>query len=228
MQICVVGAGAAGLMASIWARRTAPEAQVMLLDGARRLGAKILISGGGRCNVTHEQVDENDFSGSSPMAIRKVLRRFDIEQTLEFFRDLGVALKREPTGKLFPTDDRARTVLEALLREAIARGVTVAYPRRVEEITPLAPLGDADRQRFRISGDWGSVEAERVVIATGGLSVPKTGSDGAGYTWVRQLGHEVTRLFPGLVPLTLPRGHFLTALRGIAVPVSLELRSGTG
>jgi len=228
MEICVVGAGAAGLMAAIWARRTAPEAQVMLLDGARRLGAKILISGGGRCNVTHTQVDENDFSGSSPMAIRKVLRRFDIEQTLEFFRELGVALKREPTGKLFPTDDRARTVLEALLREATARGVTIAHPRRVEEITALPPLVGAERRRFRVSGEWGSVEADRVVVATGGLSVPKTGSDGAGYTWVRQLGHEVTRLFPGLVPLTLPRGHFLTALRGIAVPVTLELRSGPG
>ena len=211
-------------MAAIWARRTAPGARVFLLDGARRLGAKILISGGGRCNVTHVQVDETDFSGSSPMAIRKVLRRFDLEQTLEFFRDIGVQLKREPTGKLFPIDDRARTVLEALLHEAAARGVTIAYPRRVREIAVLG----TGRQRFRVSGDWGSVEADRVVLATGGLSVPKTGSDGAGYPWVRHFGHEVTRLFPGLVPLTLPGGHFLTSLRGIAVPVSLELRSGTG
>ncbi len=246
-QVCVVGAGAAGLMAAIWARRTAPEQRVLLLDGARRLGAKILISGGGRCNVTHERAGEKDFAGSSPMAIRKVLRRFDVPATIAFFGEIGVELKREDTGKLFPTSDRARTVLDALLQEAKRCGVDIAHPCRVETVVSLdgtrrdavAPERNpqvethrgADRELrpcFRVAGPWGSVDATRVVLATGGQSVPSTGSDGAGYGFVRALGHSVTQLLPALVPLTLPRDHFLTALRGIAVPVELELRSTNG
>jgi hypothetical protein len=230
-DICVVGAGAAGLMAAIWSRRTAPTRTVLLLDGARNLGAKILISGGGRCNVTHEHIDEAGFSGSTPMAIRKVLRRFGVAETVAFFRELGVELVREETGKLFPAANRARFVLEALLREAKRCGVSIVHPRRVEAITPLAAWESGtgpDRTRFRVGGAWGSIEAERVVLATGGKSVPKTGSDGHGHEMVSALGHGVSRLFPALAPLLLPRRHFLCDLRGIAAPVALELRSGTG
>ncbi|RPI23499.1 MAG: FAD-binding protein, partial [Acidobacteria bacterium] len=107
-DVLIIGAGAAGLMAAIWAARTAPGAEVLALDSARKLGAKILVSGGGRCNVTHERVMETDFAGSSPHAIRKVLRRFDVRDTITFFEEIGVRLKREETGKLFPTTDSAR------------------------------------------------------------------------------------------------------------------------
>src|SRR6187431_2157241 len=100
--IAVIGAGAAGLMAAITAARAAPRARVVALDGATRLGAKILIAGGGRCNVTHHAVTERDFHGSTPAAIRRVLRAFDVEATRAFFEAEGVPLKREPTGKLFP------------------------------------------------------------------------------------------------------------------------------
>ena len=120
VDVAVVGAGAAGLMAGIWAGRTRGGNRVAVLDGARTLGAKILVSGGGRCNVTHHHVDETAFAGSSAKAIRKVLRRFDVPDTVAFFEGLGVSLKREDTGKLFPTTDRARTVLDALLQAAAA------------------------------------------------------------------------------------------------------------
>jgi predicted flavoprotein YhiN len=93
-DIVVVGAGAAGLMAAISARRAHPTSRVTVLDGARKLGAKILIAGGGRCNVTHYAVDEGAFAGSSRPAIRKVLRRFDVARTIAFFQEIGVALKR--------------------------------------------------------------------------------------------------------------------------------------
>ena len=115
-DIVVVGLGAAGLMASIWAGRTAKAAgrglRIVGLDGATRLGAKILVAGGGRCNVTHEAVTERDYAGSTPPAIRNVLRGFGVERTIEFFRSLGVELKCEETGAL-PVTDRARTVLDA-------------------------------------------------------------------------------------------------------------------
>src|SRR5512134_2661049 len=110
-------------MAAIQAGRGGRCREVVALDGARTLGAKILVSGGGRCNVTHHAVDETAFAGSTRPAIRKVLRRFDVERTVAFFAALGVALKREETGKLFPVSDRARTVLDALLAAAREAGV---------------------------------------------------------------------------------------------------------
>jgi predicted Rossmann fold flavoprotein len=220
VDLAVIGAGAAGLMAAIWARRTAPDRSVVLLDGARTLGAKILVSGGGRCNVTHQAVDETAFAGSSPPAIRKVLRRFDVAATVAFFRELGVELKREETGKLFPVTDRARTVLEALLEAARAAGVAVRHPWRVAGLAPGFVLTAADGE---------TLGAARVVLATGGRSLPKTGSDGGGYALARGLGHTLTpRVFPGLVPLTLPRDHFLCALSGLSAPAALEVRSGSG
>ena len=221
-DIVVVGAGAAGLMAAIHGARARPGASILVLDGARKLGAKILIAGGGRCNVTHDHVDESAFAGSTRNAVRKVLRRFDVAETTAFFAELGVELKREETGKLFPVTDDARTVLNALLGEARARGVTIAYPRRVQLVEPG---GDG----FRVGGDWGEAVAARVILATGGMSIPKSGSDGFGYSLARAFGHTTTPLMtPGLVPLTLPRDHFLCALSGITLRATLELRGGRG
>src|SRR5438046_4585927 len=94
-DIVIVGAGAAGLMAGIWAGRTNPDRTIVVLDGARKLGAKILVAGGGRCNVTHDVVDSQAYAGSSRNGINKVLRRLDVGQTVDFFRKLGVELKRE-------------------------------------------------------------------------------------------------------------------------------------
>src|SRR5262245_42496758 len=94
-DVAVVGAGAAGLLAGIWTGRSAPGARIVCLDGAQRLGAKILISGGGRCNVTHDVIDETAFFGGSRPAIRKVLGRFDVAATLAFFTELGVEMHRE-------------------------------------------------------------------------------------------------------------------------------------
>jgi len=222
-DVAVVGAGAAGLMAAIQARRAHPGRRVLLVDGARTLGAKILVSGGARCNVTHHEVDETAFAGSSQKAIRKVLRRFGVALTVSFFRELGVILKKEETGKLFPTTDRARTVLDALLGAARAAGVEIRHPWRV---TSLERSGDG----FRLgSPGGGSLLAGRVVLATGGRSLPKTGSDGGGYALARGLGHSLTpRIFPGLVPLTLPRDHVLCTLSGLSAPATLEARTAEG
>jgi predicted Rossmann fold flavoprotein len=224
VDIAVVGAGAAGLMAAIQAGRSSQGAlSIVALDGAARLGAKILISGGGRCNVTHHAVDARDFAGSTTPAIRNVLARFDVEQTVQFFREVGVTLKREETGKLFPVTDRAQTVLDALLRAAESAGVELVYPWRVDRIERH---GDGFTL---IRDDAVTLEARRVVLATGGMSVPKTGSDGHGYEIVKSLGHSVTpHLVPGLVPLLLPEGHWLRSLSGLSFPGRVELRSGTG
>jgi predicted Rossmann fold flavoprotein len=217
-EVAVVGAGAAGLMAAIQAGRHGRR--VVALDGARRLGAKILVAGGGRCNVTHDRVDESAFAGSSPAAIRKVLRRFDVPQLVSFFADLGVELKREETGKLFPVGDRARTVLDALLRAARDAGAELRHPFRVATVVRSGA-------GFLLAGPAGTLRAARVVLTPGGRSLPKSGSDGHGYEIARSLGHSLTRVFPGLVPLTLPQGHVLRALSGLSAPARVELRSGS-
>ncbi len=227
-DIAVVGAGAAGLMAGIWAGRRARSAamdgaRIVILDGAKRLGAKILVSGGGRCNVTHDAVDERAFAGSSSGAIRKVLRRFDVPSVIEFFRGLGVELKREETGKLFPTTDDARTVLDALLAAARAAQVEIRHPWRVEEVKHAGGTG------FVLCGPAGELAAERVILASGGMSLPKTGSDGRGYEIVRALGHSITpRIFPGLVPLLLPPEHWIRGLSGVSTRAAFEVRTRTG
>lgn len=195
----------------------------MLLDGAPHLGAKILVSGGGRCNVTHDVVDERAFAGSSRHAIRKVIQRFDSEKTVEFFRELGVELKREETGKLFPITDNAATVLDALLAEVRRLDVPLVHPCRIERIEKQSD------GTFALGGPWGTCHTRRVILATGGRSLPKTGSDGFGYSLARDLGHSLTpRIFPALVPLRLPEGHFIRALSGLTLQTTLQVRSATG
>jgi predicted Rossmann fold flavoprotein len=209
-------------MAAIWAARTRPHLRVMAVDGARAIGAKILVAGGGRCNVTHHEVDETAFAGSSRNAIRQVLRRYDVEQTVKFFKQLGVELKREETGKLFPTTDRAKTVLNALMKAADDARVSIRFPRRVEKIERI---GD----EFLVSGPWGEIATSKVILATGGKSLPKSGSDGGGYTLAQSLGHSLTpRIFPALVPLNLPDGHFIRELSGLTFPATLTVRDRAG
>lgn len=226
-DLAIVGGGAAGLFAAIWAARTNPDRRIVILDGAKRIGAKILIAGGGRCNVTNEKITPADFCGSSPNAIKKVLGRFTQPQTIEFFAELGVKLKREPTGKLFPTTDKARTVLDALLAEVDRLGVKIFLNRRVENIRP--PSEADERPHFEIAGPWGHLVAPKLILATGGKSVPQTGSDGHGLEIVRRLGHELTpKIFPALVPLQLADGDPLKQLSGIALPAMLQLTETSG
>lgn len=221
-DVTIVGAGAAGLTAAIWAGRTQRNRRIIVLDGAAKLGAKILVAGGGRCNVTHDVVTADAYAGGSRHAIKKVLQRFDVPATIAFFRELGVELKREETGKLFPTTDQARTVLNALLAGVRQSGVMLCHPYRVATITQQAT-------GFVLAGAWGQIRTDRVILATGGKSLPKSGSDGAGYQLAQTLGHTLTtRILPALVPLTLPKEHLLCSLSGLSVDATLEVRAGNG
>jgi len=225
-DVAIVGAGAAGLFAATWAGRTARAAgrtrRIVAVDGARKLGAKILVAGGGRCNVTHWRVGDADFSGSTPPAIRRVLARFTADDTVAFFRAAGVDLKREDTGKLFPVTDSARTVLDALVREATRAGAALLHPARVARI-------DRDGDRFLLATAAGPLAANRVILCTGGRSLPKSGSDGGGHDLAAALGHSLTDpIVPALVPLVLPAGHWITGLSGLTLPAELVLSTAGG
>jgi predicted Rossmann fold flavoprotein len=208
VDIAVVGAGAAGLAAAIFAAQAQPGLKIVLLDGARRVGAKILVSGGGRCNVTHARVTTGDFHAPH-RAVERVLQRFDEQATVSWFESLGVVLKQEPTGKLFPVSDSSRTVLEALLARCEALGLSVLTEHRVSDIRPK-------EGGFEIVHDAGCLVASRVIMATGGRSLPKTGSDGLGWEIIKRLGHTVTATQPALVPLVLGDTFFHAGLSGIS------------
>ena len=229
-DIAVLGAGAAGLMAAIAAGRairtlgptSRPHPTVLAIDGAKKLGAKILVAGGGRCNVTHHQVTEHAYAGTSRNSIRNVLRRFGVDDTVRFFKDLGVELKREDTGKLFPTTDKARTVLDALLTAADDARVTLRHPDRAETVAH----DPASTHPFTITTQSATIRARTLILATGGKALPRSGSDGLGYTFAKALGHSITpQIHPALVPLILDESSPLPALSGLTLPVQIELRA---
>lgn len=218
-DIAVVGAGAAGLAAAIFAAEAEGRKRVVVLEGARAVGAKILVSGGGRCNVTHAVARAEDFNGTRPV-VRNVLAAFDAAAAVRWFAGLGVALKREETGKLFPVSDRADTVVQALLDRCAALGVQILTDHRVADIAPDGSGG------FVIRHNRGELAAARVIVATGGRSLPRSGSDGGGWQIVRRLGHTVTETYPALVPLTLRADMFHAELSGLSQPVELSTFAG--
>ena len=218
-DIAVVGAGAAGLAAAIAAgeRATGRALSIVLLDGAKTIGAKILVAGGGRCNVTHDTVTPNDYFGNRHI-IKNVLAARSVKDTVEWFASMGVILKRENTGKLFPITDTASTVLTALVTRARKLGITIQTGHRVTRVDKSADAG------FVLHHNHGVLQATNVILATGGRSVPKSGSDGFGYSLARRLGHSVTSTVPALVPLVLDKQLFHQSLSGLSQAVALTTR----
>ncbi|MCG3175600.1 MAG: hypothetical protein MOGMAGMI_00533 [Candidatus Omnitrophica bacterium] len=216
-RLAVIGAGAAGLSAAIWAARSGLSGEsIVLLDSRQRIGAKILISGGTRCNVTNRSVRPSDYSGGPRHFVKHVLEAFPPARTRAFFAEIGVELVLEPTGKYFPTTHKAATVLEALRREVDRLGIRLETGRRILTARRLGEawvLEDAGGAHLR---------AERIVLCTGGLSLPETGSDGTGLRIARDLGHTLIATTPALTPLTTQDACWKT-LAGLTLEAALSL-----
>jgi predicted Rossmann fold flavoprotein len=212
----VVGAGAAGLMAAIHAAATGP---VVLIERTSDGGRKILISGGGRCNILPAALQPERFVTDSPAhLLRGMLRSWPLVAQREFFeQEVGIPLKlEEETGKLFPISDRARDVRDGLIDLARRRGVEIQFETSLAGLVP-APDG------WRVDTAQGSIDARAVVIATGGLSVPATGSDGAGIRVAGSLGLRVHDTYPALTPLIAnPAVH--ASLSGVSLDVRLRTK----
>jgi len=211
-DVAIIGGGAAGLAAAIFA--AGAGRRVLLLDGAKNLGAKILVSGGGRCNVTHDVVTAADFNGARNI-VRNILAAFPAAAAVEWFASMGLQLKREETGKLFPVTDSARSVLNALVLRCEELGGVIQCGCRVKGIS-------AGGQGFAVEHEGGEVRAARVIMATGGRSLPLSGSDGSGWEIVRGLGHSVTPTCAALVPLVLEETMFHASLAGISMEAQLQ------
>ena len=217
-MVIVVGAGAAGLMAAIHAARAGER--VLVLEGTADGGRKILISGGGRCNVLPSELDPRRFvTDSSRHTMNRLLTSWPIDAQRRFFEeDLGLPLALEPdTGKLFPVSNRARDVRDGLITEARRAGAEFRFG---VTMTDLAP--SVSGWKVSVTGSP-PIDAARVIVTTGGQSVPQTGSDGAGLAIAGRLGHEIVAPYPALTPLTAsPTVH--GDLRGVSLAVGIQGR----
>ena len=214
--IVVVGAGAGGLVAAIFA---AERASVLLIERTSDGGRKILISGGGRCNILPVRLEPDRFvTGSPTHLLRGMLRAWPLVSQREFFeREVGIPLRlEEETGKLFPISNRAQDVRDGLIELAKRRGVQFQYET---SLTGLAPTSTG----WQIETTRGEIRSRSVVLATGGLSVPTTGSDGTGLGLAARLGHVVHDSYPALTPLrTGTAAH--AALSGVSLAVRLRAK----
>jgi predicted Rossmann fold flavoprotein len=216
LPVVVVGAGAAGLMAALTLARRGVD--TVLIERTRDGGRKILISGGGRCNILPVVAQpERYVTDSSPNTLRKILRSWPLGEQRDFFeRELGMPLElEEETGKLFPSSHRARDVRDGLVDRVREAGARIWFDAQVAEIRP----GDG-QWRVELVGAP-AIEARAVVLATGGLSVPATGSDGTGLRIAEALGHRMHPTYPALTPLTA-KPHPQADLAGISRTVTLS------
>lgn len=196
-DVIVIGGGPSGLMAS--ASAGMHGAKVLLIDKGDQLGRKLAISGGGRCNVTNiKEVDELiKFIPGNGRFLYSVFATFNNWDIVHFFRELGVELKEEDNGRMFPVSDSAKSVVQALIRKVKEGGAHI----RVN--TPVKQVLYQDGQVVGVESMSGEIfSANQVVVAVGGKSVPQTGSTGDGYAWAEAAGHTITELFPTEVPLT--------------------------
>ena len=213
-DVIIVGAGAAGLMTAMGAAKSGLS--ILVLEGQPQAGAKILMSGGTRCNVTNKAVSEKDFNSERIIEVRHILRFFSQADTIRFFQDLGVELILEPTGKYFPSTHSVKTILEAFFRKINTQpNMTLLCGHKVK-------AARIDKNEFILQGDHFRYQAKKVVLATGGLSYPATGSDGIGYRLAQSFGHSMIETSPALTPLTSQDNDF-KSLSGITLEVRLTL-----
>ncbi|MGI5910987.1 MAG: NAD(P)/FAD-dependent oxidoreductase [Syntrophomonadaceae bacterium] len=205
-QVIVIGGGAAGIMAAISARRCG--ADVTILERNPRIGKKILATGNGRCNFTNVNADITCYSGNNPKFVYSALSSFTIDDTIRFFKRLGIQPKVEELGKVFPMSDQASSILDVLFYELNELKVNTICDALVKDIT-------RKKDKFIIYLDNGkSYRGDKVIIATGGKAMPASGSDGQGYDLAARLGHRITDVFPALVQLML-EGSFFKRIEGV-------------
>lgn len=203
----IVGAGAAGLMAAIHAAERGRR--VLLLEKGKKPGVKILMSGGTRCNITHDCDARGIVAafGTNGKFLHSALAAFSPADVVEFFNAEGVATKVEETGKIFPVSNRAVDVLDALLKRLQRSGATLSLSEPVTAV----------ESGFRVRTSQRELTCEKLLITTGGRSYPGCGTTGDGYAWAAQFGHTIVPQRPALVPLTV-RAPWVADLRGITLP----------
>lgn len=220
-KVLVVGGGAAGMMAAVTAARNGGE--VLLIEKNEKLGKKLFITGKGRCNITNSADIEDLFSAvvSNPKFLYSGFYSLTNDQVIDFFEGLGVKTKVERGGRVFPESDHSSDVIRALEQEMKRLGVEVSLQSEVKEI-----LTGEGRAKGVLLSSGKKLYGDAVIIATGGISYPSTGSTGDGYRFARSCGHKVTDLFPSLVPMEV-KEWYAKELMGLSLR-NIEIRITDG
>lgn len=220
MQIVVIGGGASGFMAAITAAETFPDARILILEKNKTVLNKVRVSGGGRCNVTHNPSDLRFFIKNYPRGdklLRKLIPRFDAAATVEWFEQRGVKLKTENDGRMFPVTDSSHTIIECLLRAARQAGIEIKTGVSVKSFSKIS----IEEKKFQLNLDSSeTIITDRLLIATGGYAKM------AGFEWLSEHGHQIIDPLPSLFTFNTP-GNYLLPLAGVSVPDAVVRIIGT-
>ncbi len=215
MKIAVIGGGAAGFFAAISAKTHHPDAEVHLIEKSSKLLSKVLISGGGRCNVTHACFNNTQLSKYYPRGerfLKKAFEQFNVEDTVNWYKAQGVDLKIEDDGRMFPISNDSRSIANALLDQAKILGVIILLNSHVKHISK-----STDAFHLNIGDE--KFNYDNVIIASGGS--PKK----SGLSWLEELGHDVVSPVPSLFTFNMPK-ESITHLMGVSVPkAKLRIRN---
>ncbi len=211
MKICVIGAGASGLLAAISAKEQG--ADVFILERNTKIGRKILATGNGRCNFTNVDATHNHYN--HPSFVKPIFEQFGPDKTINFFEGLGIEPKIEDQGKTYPLSEQASSIVDVLEYELDRLSIKVFYESFVDKVS-------FKNQKFHIKTNHQTFISDRVILATGGKALPKSGSDGHGYDIAKNLGHKITPIFPALVKLKLDYP-YLKQMDGVKIKASAEL-----
>ncbi|MBM6853785.1 NAD(P)/FAD-dependent oxidoreductase [Mediterraneibacter glycyrrhizinilyticus] len=220
-KVIVVGGGAAGMMAAVFAARQGGK--VHLLEKNEKLGKKLFITGKGRCNLTNAADIEELFNAvvSNPKFLYSSFYSFTNDQTIDFFEELGVKTKVERGGRVFPQSDHSSDVISALSRELSRLGVEVSLNTEVKEL-----IVEGGRVTGVLLASGKKLVSDAVIVASGGISYPSTGSTGDGYRFAKECGHKVTELLPSLVPMEV-KEWYAKELMGLSLR-NIEIRITDG
>lgn len=192
-DVAIVGGGASGMMAVIQAAKE--NRSVILIEKNPTLGRKILATGNGRCNLTNRLAEKSRYHGGNQNFIEAVLKQFDQFQTQKFFENLGVVLKEEDNGRIFPRTNSAQTIVDALMEKIGEENIAVKTNAIVKKIEKL-------KSDFEVTLNSGQIFiASKIILSCGGQASPQFGSSGDGYYWAKLLGHKITEIYPALVPI---------------------------
>lgn len=211
-EIAVIGGGASGLIAAITARKAGKK--VTILERKERILKKVLVTGNGRCNLTNARASISNYFGKNILLIENILNNFTPQNVMDFFYELGVICNEEERGKVYPLSGQASSVVDALRFEAEKLGIKIEtefYVRKIEK----------DGFKFKISSeDKRKIEANRVILSTGGQSYPELGSNGSGFQLAKDFGHSITKLSPAIVQLKTEK-YQVKGLQGIKIDTSV-------
>lgn len=222
-QLVILGGGASGLMAAITAARilrnspNSEDIEITIVERLEKVGRKLLATGNGRCNLSNQDMGLRHFHSQHISLAEQILQAYPLANTLQFFEELGLLLKTEDNGRIYPYCLQAAVVLDVLRNQALQLGIQERCGMEISEIFPR-------RKGFLLKSKAGAnLQADVLVMASGGCASSKLGSDGSGYTFMKKAGHTVSNLFPAITQLkTEPE--LVKSLQGIKIPVGFQLQ----